>query len=164
MDRLSLILNKMKKLPCKPKYTNLQLQLMKQEKEGREKQHKKMVKELEKYEKKQNLAKQKCPTPVSVKSPIPKKLELTKAQKALHKKVFGKKKTVYVSPVKSPKTTKKSTKKSAKKSAKKSPKLKTSPVKSAKSNSNNNNNSTSSVSSESIHSVISNKSMNYGSN
>jgi hypothetical protein len=147
-------MEKMKKLPRKPKYTNLQLHLMKQEKEGREKQHKKMVKQLEKYEKKQT-----CPMPVSMKkkSPIPKKLELTKAQKALHKKVFGKKKTVYVSPVKSPKTTKKPTKKS--------PKSKTSPVKSAKSNRNsNNNNSTSSVSNESIRSAISNKSMNYGSN
>jgi hypothetical protein len=130
-------INKESKRP-KPK---LQLFLMKQEKEGLEKRKKMYAKKMQKLQKAQKSPVKSVST--KKQSPPP-KLELTKAQKSLHKKVFGKKKGVYVSPVKS---------KSPKNVKGKSPKSNS--PKSTKSN------SPKSVRSNSPKSVISNNSFNY---
>ena len=80
-----------------------------QEKKGIERKKKRIEKTYKKAKK--NIVKA---TPSSKKKKSPVVLELTKAQKALHKKVYGPKKTAYKSPTPSPKSVKSSSPKSAK--------------------------------------------------
>jgi hypothetical protein len=79
----------------KPKPTKLQSFLMKQEKNGLETRQKRHAKQMKKL-------KQTSVEIASAKTRTipPPKLELSKAQKLLHKKVFGKKK--HISPKKTP--------------------------------------------------------------
>lgn len=100
MTSLGKILSDMNKLPKKPKPTKLQMFLNKQEKEGIKKQKKNFTKKMKKLE---NSKKSPVKSASTKKPRPPGKLELTKADNALLKKIqmYGKKKKTYVSPNKS---------------------------------------------------------------